>query len=94
MKTVIPLKNFVTRKEVLQNIKDNDGVCYLHIEHVWYNADHESLNNILDDRVDNGSYLEDLDYTPIKLDGSSLIFEVCAGDCDGYINQCEEEKFQ
>ena len=79
---------------MLKNIKDNDGVCYLHLEHDWYNADHESLNNMLDNSVDNGEYLEDINYTPIKLDNGSLVFEVCVGDCDGYINQCEEEKFQ
>jgi hypothetical protein len=91
MKTVIPLKSFVTREEVLANIKANGGTCYLHLECDWDMASYDYLNSILDDEVDNGTYLCDVTYDPIKLDNGSLIFEVCAVDCDEYVTQCEEE---
>ncbi len=92
MKTVIPLKYNVTREEVLANIKANRGTCYLHLECDWEDANVEYLNYLLDDWVDNGSYLCDVSYDPIKLDNGSLIFEVCAADCDDYISQCEEDE--
>ena len=92
MKTVIPLKNFVTREEVLANIKANGGTCYLHLECDWDSANVEYLNCLLDDNVDNGTYLCDVSYDPIKLDNGSLIFEVCAVDCDDYIEQCKEDE--
>jgi hypothetical protein len=91
MKTVIPLKSFVTREEVLKNIKDNRGTCYLYLECDWDMANYEHLNFVLDEDVDNGTYLCDVSYNPIKLDNGSLIFEVCATDCADYITQCEEE---
>jgi hypothetical protein len=91
MKTVIPLKSFVTREEVLANIKANGGTCYLHLECDWDMACYDHLNSILDDEVDNGTYLCDVSYDPIKLDNGSLIFEVCIADCDDYIAKCEEE---
>jgi hypothetical protein len=54
-------------------------------------ACYDHLNSILDDEVDNGTYLCDVSYDPIKLDNGSLIFEVCIADCDDYIAKCEEE---
>lgn len=91
MKTVIPLKSFVTREEVLQNIKDNNGNCYLHLECDWDIANYEHLNFVLDEDVDNGTYLCDVSYDPIKFYDGVLLFEVCAADCADYITQCKEE---
>ena len=93
MKTVIPLKSFVTREEVLANIMENEGTCYLHLECDWERAGYDHLNYLLDENVDNGTYLCDVSYTPIELDKNNgcILFEVCAVDCVDYITQCEEE---
>ena len=92
MKIIIPLKNFIKREEVLDNIKANDGVCYLQISCDWEDVGYDRLNNILDEEVDNGTYLCDVSYKPIKLnDDGTLVFEVCASDCSDYIKVCEEE---
>lgn len=77
---------------MLQNIKDNHGTCYLHLECDWDSGSYDYLNNLLDEDVDNGSYLCDVSFDPIKLDNGSLIFEVCASDCEEYIEQCKEEE--
>lgn len=93
MKTVIPLKNFVNREEVLANIKSNHGVCYLHLCCDWDDADYDRLNFLIDNEVDNGQYLCDVSYNPIKLnDDGTLVFEVCASDCEDFINQCKEDE--
>lgn len=93
MKTVIPLSNFITREQVLANIKANHGTCYLQLECDWDNASYDYLNSFLDDEVDNGTYLEDVSYNPIKLnDDGTLVFEVCASDTKEYILQCKEEE--
>lgn len=94
MKTVIPLsdRNFITRKQVLENIKQNNGVCYFQLCCDWEDCGYDRLNYLLDEEVDNGQFLCDVTYKPIKINkDTTLVFEVCSADTQDYIDQCKEE---
>jgi hypothetical protein len=93
MKTVIPWNTLITREQVLENIKANKGVCYFRICVDWDDTDIDALNYMVDDVVDNGTYLNDLSYTPMKLNkDKTLLIEVCAPDTEDYIAQCKEDE--
>ena len=84
--TVIHYKPFISREEILQNIMENDGKCYLQLIIHWDGASTESLNNLLDEVVEEGYLLEDMSYTPIWLDPSQglILFEVCVKETGYY----------
>lgn len=91
-KIVIPLKDKVTKEEVLENIKQNDGVCYLQLECDWEGVCSDLLNDVLDETVERGWHLCDVTYTPIKIKDGMIIFEACAADCEEFIAEWNGEE--
>lgn len=89
-RTVMELKDFYTRAEVLENIKENGGkICCFTIKVGWNNTSYAALNNKVDDVVEDGSWFGDLDYTPLTLDNNHLILIVCASDLEDYVQEAE-----
>lgn len=88
MKTVIPYQTKqLTEKQILENIKANDGCCYFHISFDWEYLSVENLNDHLDDAVEEGHHLMDISYDPVGVDSGSIVFEVCASDVSEYLDE-------
>lgn len=90
---VIKAKNYITRKEVLANILENEGVCYLELVVYWDMANYENLNDMLEEFVEDGHMLMDVEYRPIHLDTKNgcLTMEATISDTTDYVG--EEEKY-
>ena len=94
MKTVIPLTvNQITRQEILDNIEANDGCCQFEIAYDWEYSSIENLNDYLDDAVEDGHLLMDIEYTPVRIKDGEIVFEVCVADVSEYLDEEDEEDY-
>lgn len=88
MKTVIPYQTKqITRKQIIENIKANGDCCYFHMSYDWEYLSVENLNDNLDNDVEEGCLLMDVEYDPVGVDSGYIIFEVCVADVSEYLNE-------
>lgn len=82
----IPLQETkITRKELLQNITDNKGKAYFMIKHDWYNIHASRLHDKIDEIIDDGYLLMNVNFKPMSVDGDDIIFLVCVNDTSEFV---------
>lgn len=86
-KIIINKTRGITREEIEQNIKDNDGLCYFMIETEWNRTSYAHLNNLVEDAVEDGFALGDIDYTVMGMDEAKehILILVCCSETEDYV---------
>ena len=75
-----------TREQVKEFSKDLEYFMFK-IKANWQHCDSGALNDIVDGSVEDGYLLDNLSYTPIRLDGDDIIIEVRADDLEEYFDE-------
>lgn len=87
----IPLKEKITRDEIFNNIKDNQGKAYFLLKRDWYNIHTTDLFNTMERIVEDAYLLMDLNFKPMSVDGSDIIFLVTVNNTAEFILGGEAE---
>jgi hypothetical protein len=85
----LPYKNRIVADDILRNIKDNDGKCFTFTLIMdWAEANYASLNNKIDDIVEEADLLgSDIVFIAKSLDDQIITFEVVVNDVSEFLNE-------
>lgn len=81
----IPLKEKITREEIFENIKANQGKCYFMLKHDWYNIHSTYLYDKMEKIIEDAYLLMDVDFKPMSVDGEDIIFLVTVNNTAEYL---------
>lgn len=87
----LPEEGHYEWREILENIKKNDGVACFEMSVDCHETDIGNLNDSIDTVIESGWMLGDICYEPLRVQNGEIVFEVQCGETQEWVEEFKEE---
>jgi hypothetical protein len=86
----LPEEGHYECKDILENIKKNDGVACFEMSAEWMRCGVEELNDNIDTIIESGWMLGDIGYQPLRVQNGEIIFAVACGETGEWVEEFDD----